>query len=1081
MKKTYKSITTFIVLLNMLMMDMSAQLSGVVTIDSGSPASTTNYQTFTALASTLNASGINGPLTVNVVALSGPYVEQPSFGVIAGVSATNTITINGNGNVLTFSATALTSGWTLNLNGSDYMSFNNMTIVGTSSTIAFACVLNSGADYNTFTACTFSCPTFASAANQYAVMINGNNSGSQNNSNISANYTTFKSCSMIGGYYNVYMYNPTSPPYSTNNTFDHCTMRDTYATGLYSFWSVNLTITHCTFERPTRTNGTTINGMQLLHSQNAMVENNLIERMFDAQQTITNQFNGINLQSSSGVAGTGKYNTIRNNVIRDIKSNGPAYGINGSAPGAADGYIHHNTISFDHHGSTATGSTIGIFLSGANGYLTDIKNNCISITRGGTGGKFCYYANTGGNSTVNNNNYYMNAPAGTINYIGYYNGVACSNLAVLQTQGIDANSISTDPMFTSLPSNVIPTSAMMNDIGMPVGIVTDHLDFNRSGSTPDIGAYEFLSNNCTGVSTTTAITAPGQAICFGETASLLLNGATSDLGITYQWLSSANSSTGPWTVIAGANTAAYTTPAITANVYYGLEVKCTLSAATTTVATLVNLAATTTSTIPYNESFEGVTKTNKLPNCSWSASGLAGSCLTYTGTIITSPNLGRAPRTGNKFASFFVLPYGDKYFYTNGIQLNAGVTYSASVWFQTEPGNAYTNWTDLSILYGPTQSTTGLVSIASTNGPAVSIGYKSLSGTFTVTTSGIYYVTIKGASISTPSFHQYLNWDDLSVIIPCSLNTPSMTISASANTICATQSVVITAGGADSFLWNNTGATTKAITSYPLSSVAYSVNGTSTLTGCSSAITQYVVVNPLPNVLAHATGSGTLCAGSSVNISALGNAVTYTWSTGSSNPFINVAPPASTSYTLSGTSSKGCVSKSVLPISVAALPTINATNSSTNIMCAGDSQILTATGALTYQWIASPSGLVLSGASVNVNPAITTTYTVTGTDVAGCSGKVILTQNVSECSGLDQIPGSLIKMYPNPTAGEITVELHNSSLKTVEVMDLTGRVISTYSSFSDVLKIDLHGLSKGMYHVKIRSNDLVEVLKVVKQ
>src|SRR4051812_21112888 len=115
MEKNYKSLAILIVLLSMFSFHVRAQLSGVITINSTALASPTNYTSFATLATALNTSGVNGPLIVNVVASTGPYTEQPSFGTIAGVSATNSITINGNGNVLTYSASTQNAGWTLNL------------------------------------------------------------------------------------------------------------------------------------------------------------------------------------------------------------------------------------------------------------------------------------------------------------------------------------------------------------------------------------------------------------------------------------------------------------------------------------------------------------------------------------------------------------------------------------------------------------------------------------------------------------------------------------------------------------------------------------------------------------------------------------------------------------------------------------------------------------------------------------------------------------------------------------------------------------------------------------------------------
>ncbi len=238
MKKTYKSIKTFIVLLSLVAFQMGAQISGTVTINSAAATGGTNYQSFTALATALNTSGINGPLTVNVVAASGPYVEQPSFNVITGVSATNTITINGNGNTLTFGATSSAAPWTLNLNGADRMTFNNLNVVGTGATYAYVCLLSAGADYNTFSACTFSCPLNGTSTSHYPVIFSGINSGVSNTN--SGNYDTFLNCTMSNGWYGIYMYGLTAVPYQTNNTIQGCTVQDFNYMGVYCYYQKTL-------------------------------------------------------------------------------------------------------------------------------------------------------------------------------------------------------------------------------------------------------------------------------------------------------------------------------------------------------------------------------------------------------------------------------------------------------------------------------------------------------------------------------------------------------------------------------------------------------------------------------------------------------------------------------------------------------------------------------------------------------------------------------------------------------------------------------------------------------------------------
>lgn len=78
----------------------TSPLAGTYTINAALPQTTTNYQSLSNLATALSCVGISGAVTVNVASGSGPYNETLTFGNIVGSSATNTITLNGNGNTI---------------------------------------------------------------------------------------------------------------------------------------------------------------------------------------------------------------------------------------------------------------------------------------------------------------------------------------------------------------------------------------------------------------------------------------------------------------------------------------------------------------------------------------------------------------------------------------------------------------------------------------------------------------------------------------------------------------------------------------------------------------------------------------------------------------------------------------------------------------------------------------------------------------------------------------------------------------------------------------------------------------------
>jgi hypothetical protein len=211
-------------------------------------------------------------------------------------------------------------------------------------------------------------------------------------------------------------------------------------------------------------------------------------------------------------------------------------------------------------------------------------------------------------------------------------------------------------------------------------------------------------------------------------------------------------------------------------------------------------------------------------------------------------------------------------------------------------------------------------------------------------------------------------------------------------------------------------------------------------------------------------------------------ALTYAWSNAQLGANITVNPTSNTSYTVVGTNAFGCSTSYGYNVMVNPLPVINAISSNPGEACKNDQITLTASGGITFQWISNTSPNIYQGNPINIYAPATSIFTVTGTNANGCVGKFTLIQNVSDCTGIDNIAGnSAFNVYPNPTAGEFTVEFSNNNSKTVEVTDVTGRVIQSSTSTDAAVNVNIKNLSSGVYYVKVKSNDSVEVVKVVKQ
>ncbi len=145
---------------------------------------------------------------------------------------------------------------------------------------------------------------------------------------------------------------------------------------------------------------------------------------------------------------------------------------------------------------------------------------------------------------------------------------------------------------------------------------------------------------------------------------------------------------------------------------------------------------------------------------------------------------------------------------------------------------------------------------------------------------------------------------------------PAVSTSASATTLCAGASTTITAANANTYVWQPGGSTANPLTVTPASTTTYTVTGTNTATGCTKTATRLITVNPLPSVGTTVTAS-TVCSGVSTTITGTG-ANTYTWNPGAlSGSSITVTPPATTTYTVTGTNTAtGCTNFSTRLITV---------------------------------------------------------------------------------------------------------------------------------------------------------------------
>lgn len=219
---------------------------------------------------------------------------------------------------------------------------------------------------------------------------------------------------------------------------------------------------------------------------------------------------------------------------------------------------------------------------------------------------------------------------------------------------------------------------------------------------------------------------------------------------------------------------------------------------------------------------------------------------------------------------------------------------------------------------------------------------------------------------------------------------PSGNISPVNPSMCYGNGITLTASGGNSYSWWTpvTSASASVIVN-PTSTITYSCTATSSA-GCTKTYTNTVTVLTTPTVSVTASDT-TFCLGGNSVLTATG-ASTYSWSTGETTSAIFISPSINTTYTVTGNGGNNCYDAASITITVmqGSPPSVGITPSS-NPICEGASSTLTASGADTYVW--SPGGQ--TSTSIVVSPTATSSYSLTGTDVGGCSAStsVLLTVN----------------------------------------------------------------------------------------
>ena len=258
----------------------------------------------------------------------------------------------------------------------------------------------------------------------------------------------------------------------------------------------------------------------------------------------------------------------------------------------------------------------------------------------------------------------------------------------------------------------------------------------------------------------------------------------------------------------------------------------------------------------------------------------------------------------------------------------------------------------------------------------------STGSTLTVDAAGSYYVIASNAAGCS---------DTSSALNIVAGSAPNATIISNGPTsVCAGQSVTLSAGNVGTaYLWSN-GATTASITTSQVGDYSLILTNAS---GCrdTSAVVSIdndngagTIITPSTGTVINANQELVLCEGEQITLTATPNDQAYLWANGPNTQSIVVQEAGV--YSVTTIDSAGCPGQA--QVTVISVPYPNPLNASDVEGCGSNSTEFPfcASTADTYEWTSSSDDAFNETAPcITVSPVVTTTYTVVMTNAGACS------------------------------------------------------------------------------------------------
>lgn len=441
-----------------------APLAGTYVVDDGG---TGDYLSLSAAVAALQNCGMSAPVTFNILPGSGPYVEQVSIPFIEGIDNLDTLLIQGNGAVLTFSPPTGTR-YILDFNGARNVTVRNLTVDGVAATQVHGIQFRNQARRIRIDSCRVYVDSTTNNNNHTCIVASAStSSNSMNGYNADSLQITHNT--LVGGGNAILCYNQGANP-------NRATLVKGNIIRKHHQGGISITDTRQLAIEDNIITGfpayATSVGIQIYNADNNV---RILRNQISEVGTTGLFLNNVGLLAVGRVL-------IANNLIGSVfYGSGALRGMQITSSGSVDVYFNNVWVN--------TGSGAAYFQD-VSCVDMRIENNTFSHTNGS--GYALNIANDLSLAALNYNNYF--AALGST--MAFYDGTVQTTLANLQAQpgpaGHDVNSRAFNPKHISATNlRLLPSSQLLGQ-GRFIATLTIDIDGQVRNNPPTIGADEVV-------------------------------------------------------------------------------------------------------------------------------------------------------------------------------------------------------------------------------------------------------------------------------------------------------------------------------------------------------------------------------------------------------------------------------------------------------------------------------------------------------------------------------------------------------------------------------------------------------------